>query len=226
MRALTLALALVWLAGCDASVLEEPPPDGRYSAAEIDYFVEVALGSEYGGNTPQLRRWAGDVRVSVLGAPTAEDLRALGAVVSDLNGLIGPVSVVVTDERPTVTLRFLPPREFAAAEPNYVPGNLGFFYVYWTGGCEIVRGNVLIATEGVSPSERAHLIREELTQSLGLMRDSGRYPASIFYEPWTDVTAYAPIDRAVIEMMYRPEVRPCMDERAVRRQLAAVPAGG
>ena len=221
-----LVFAVVCLLGCDSSAPETPLVDGRYTASEIDYFVEVTLGTEFGSNSAQLRRWTSDVRVSVSGAPTAEDLETVDAVVSDLNDLIDPVSVIVTDERPNVTLRFLPPGEFAQAEPNYVPGNLGFFYVNWTAACEIFRSNVLITTEGVTAAERSHLIREELTQSLGLMRDSDRYPESIFYQPWTAVTAYAPIDRTVIEMMYRPEVRPCMDEDEVRRQLAAIPAAG
>ena len=55
------------------------------------------------------------------------------------------------------------------------------------------------------------------------MVDSGRYPASVFYAPWTDVTSYAPIDRTVIEMLYRPEVQPCMRAAAARSALRAIP---
>ena len=53
---------------------------------------------------------------------------------------------------------------------------------------------------------RRHLLREELTQSLGLMNDSNQYPESIFYAPWTDVTVFADIDRMLISMLYRPDI--------------------
>ena len=47
-----------------------------------------------------------------------------------------------------------------------------------------------------------HLLREELTQSLGLFNDSWDYPESIFYQCWTTTTEYAPIDRELIDMLY------------------------
>ena len=47
-----------------------------------------------------------------------------------------------------------------------------------------------------------HLLREELTQSLGLFNDSWDYPESIFYQAWTTTTEYAPIDSELIDMLY------------------------
>jgi hypothetical protein len=69
---------------------------------------------------------------------------------------------------------------------------------------------VLISTTGLTPRERSHLIREELTQGLGLLNDSWDREDSIFYQGWTDITRYAPIDRSVIAMLYRPELTPGM----------------
>ena len=47
-----------------------------------------------------------------------------------------------------------------------------------------------------------HLLREELTQSLGLKNDTYDYPESIFYQNWTEITDFAPIDRRLIDMLY------------------------
>lgn len=217
MRPLRLFPLLVLLAACDAGTTR-----ALYADDEIDYFVEVALGSEFGGGSAAVRRWERDVRIAVRGAPTEADRQTLEAVVADANALVGPVRLVLVDESPTVTVHFLPPDEFAAVEPNYVPGNLGFFWTWWSGGCEITRARILISTEDVTQAERSHLIREELTQSLGLMRDSDRYPESVFYAPWTDVTEYAPIDRVLVEMLYRPEIEPCMGAAEARRALEAI----
>ena len=56
---------------------------------EESYFLEIALGSEYGLGDFTIKRWAGDVRVEVAGYPTAEDLATLREVLAELNELVG-----------------------------------------------------------------------------------------------------------------------------------------
>ena len=51
-------------------------------------------------------------------------------------------------------------------------------------------------------SAKKHLLREELTQSLGLFNDTYDYPESIFYQEWTETNEYAPIDIELISMLY------------------------
>ena len=204
-----LVVAVFLFGAC--STTETPPAvAATYSQEEIEYFAEVALGTEFGTASQRIRKWAGDVRIDVRGNPTEADEAALNQILNDLNTLIPDIEVRLDDNNPTTTIHFAPESEFSSLEPNYVPVNLGFFWVNWTGGGEIFRSNILITTEGITPQERAHLIREELTQSLGLMRDSNRYPDSIFFQGWTDVTRYTDLDKAVIEMLYRPEIRPNM----------------
>jgi len=221
---LTVTVSLVALAGCDAT---EPEPSRLYGDAEIDYFLEVALGSEFEQNAAVIRKWTQDVGIQVSGAPTAEDLETLDDVVADLNALIDPIEIRVLADREgdaKTEIIFAPSSEFGDLEPNYVPDNLGFFYVRWSSSCAMTSARILISTEGVTQQERSHLIREELTQTLGLMRDSYAYPTSIFYQDWTDVTEYAPIDETVIEMLYRPDIQPCMNQEIVRTRLSELPA--
>ena len=66
---------------------------------------------------------------------------------------------------------------------------------------------------------RRHILREELTQVLGLINDSHRYPDSMFYEERSEQTRYADVDRALIEMLYRSEIRPGMRPEQVRAVL-------
>ena len=47
-----------------------------------------------------------------------------------------------------------------------------------------------------------------MTQSLGVLMDSSRYPDSIFYSGWTTVTEYSDLDRAVIRLLYDPRIEP------------------
>ena len=47
-----------------------------------------------------------------------------------------------------------------------------------------------------------HLLREELTQSLGLCNDSWKYDNSIFYQGWTTTNQYSEMDKRLIDMLY------------------------
>ena len=114
---------------------------------------------------------------------------------------------------------FVPHGEFSRYEPNYRAGNLGFAYVNWRQD-KIYKARILVtSTNDVSQTERSHLIREELTQAMGLLKDSLRYADSIFYQGWTSTTDYSPLDQAVIQMLYSPEIRPGMDGRQVEAAL-------
>jgi len=187
---------------------------------QIDYFLEVALGSEWGGGSGVIRKWTQDLRIQVVGSPTPEDLTTLQAVVSELNQLTnGQVALQFVRDNPNVQIYFVPEADFRRYEPNYVPRNLGFFWTRWNQS-GIYNARILISTTGVTQTERSHLIREELTQAMGLMRDSYRYEDSIFQQRWTRVTAFSAIDRAVIQLLYRPEIRPGMTRSQVLGQLS------
>jgi hypothetical protein len=179
---------------------------GAYDRAALDYFGEVAGAAEFGENGGVLHRWDEDLRIAVYGSPTPDDRAALAGVVDDLNGLISTIEVSIVEADPNVEIHFAPVEEFPTLEPNYVAGNMGYVYVWWDGEGRIYSGRVLISTTGLTPQERAHVIREELTQGLGLLNDSWLYPDSVFYQGWTEVGQYAPLDRLVIEMLYRPDL--------------------
>ena len=224
-RRWTASLAALALFGCspDAALTPDEFLRAGYTADEIDYFGAIALGAEWGEATELVRKWSGPIRIRVSGAPTEDDRLALADVVRDLNELIRPLSVAVVEAGGNVDLNFVPREDFARLEPFYVPGNVGFVWVGWNGKQQIDRARVLIPTDHVSQQQRSHLIREELTQALGLLRDSDRYPESVFYEGWSETTEYAPIDRAVIGMLYRREVRTGMPGPEARAALFRLP---
>jgi len=180
------------------------------SSPELAYFEEIALGPEYGSARSVVRKWDRPLRIRLHGAPTASDREALAEVLHDLGSLIGPERLSLVESDGNVDLWFAPVASFSSLEPNYVPGNLGFYWVRWSGSGTIDRARILIASDQTTPVQRAHLVREELTQALGLLRDSDRYRESVFFGGWSETTRYAPIDEALVRMLYRPEVRPGM----------------
>jgi hypothetical protein len=196
-----------------------------YSEAELAYFQDIAGQAEYGDAGGLVHKWTKDLRIAVFGEPTERDRTALANVVDDLNGIIDGVELSLVETNPNVQIYFVPETEFASILPEYVPVNMGFVYIWWDGAGAVTDAVILISTTGITPEERAHLIREELTQSLGLLNDSPQYEDSIFQVEWTSTNRFAPIDRALIEMLYRPELVPGMTIADALEALAAIPAG-
>jgi len=177
------------------------PRPGGYTADEIDYLQQIAFGFEFGTASAVIRKWTENPRIEVFGVPTVEDMVVLEGVVAELNLLMEEVQVDLVESDPTVEVHFAPVSDFPSILPSYVPGNLGYFYVSFDGSGSIRRSVVLLASEGVSQEGRSHLIREEVTQALGLAKDSGAYPNSIFYSSWTTTQQFDPIDEALVEML-------------------------
>lgn len=165
-----------------------------------DYYLEIAFGSEYGEPADHLRTWGGELRLRVFGSPTKEDLAELDRVVAELNALAGAPRIRRVEEGENVEVRFVPQAGFDRYAPDYARKNAGYVYIWWTWWYSIFRGRVLIRSEGLSRRQRAHVIREEVTQALGLLNDSWRYPDSIFYQGPSEVTEFSEIDRAVIRL--------------------------
>ncbi|MBX2816392.1 MAG: DUF2927 domain-containing protein, partial [Saprospiraceae bacterium] len=105
-------------------------------------------------------------------------------------------------------------------EANAVPdlgSNWGYVYVYWTGAV-ITRGSMYVDTKRNTDLDcMKHLLREELTQALGLLQDSSTHPESIFYQPWTCGFEYAEIDQAVIALLLSPNISAGDSRSEVRR---------
>lgn len=184
---------------------------------EFDYFLEIALGAEYGVSDLTVKKWNRDVYIQVLGHPTFEDWRTLYDVVEDLNQLVGKeIRLHIIEGKGNVTVHFVPHSEFYKYEPSGLVFYGGFFWNWWDGIGEITKGRIVIASEGISQHLRDHLIREELTQVLGLMNDSMKYKDSIFYQGYSETTEFSKLDRAVIRMLYSPSIKTGMSYYQLR----------
>ena len=71
-------------------------------------------------------------------------------------------------------------------------------------------------------NEQKHLLREELTQSLGLARDSQKYTESIFQSSWTITNEYAEIDKDLIRLLYHPDMKIGLRENQVHDVLRQI----
>jgi hypothetical protein len=197
----------------------------------ISYFKEVALGFEYGSASGVTRKWKVPMKIFMIG-PTSPLEREVHHVVAELNELFSDgFEIQITDRREdsNFVMYFGSRQEFSSlypADTKNVAASSGLFHIFWNSHNEITRGYIFIRTENTSEQEQRHTIREELTQSLGLGKDSSRYPESIFQGSWTTPTDFAPIDRELVRMLYHPLMHTGADSDAAERIMVEVLSSG
>lgn len=185
-----------------------------YNASVVEYFKEIALGFEFGNASEITRRWNSDMKIFVGGTPTPELLAELDKIVSEINDLTtsGMTVEVVSDTlESNYYMHFGSGDSYAKIFPslsNLIESNWGLFTIFWNAQQELISGYMYVDIVRADPLEQRHLLREELTQSLGLAKDSRTYSESIFQQSFsTKVTEYAQIDRDLIRVLYHPDMK-------------------
>jgi hypothetical protein len=178
----------------------------KYSDESVKYFNSVATKSEFSSGKFQPHRWRKDMKIYVKGDKPDYLMNELTKIVGELNDIINPINIkVVNDEDESNFVIFFGGQsgynKICSPSIGLTEHNYGLFVV--DGGVSIGGGSMYVDTERSSTiSAKKHLLREELTQSLGLFNDTYDYPNSIFYQGWTETNEYAPIDIELISMLY------------------------
>jgi hypothetical protein len=209
-----------------ASPSPAPPAEDR---AQVKRWVmDVALGTEFpasGGPAEVVRRWTQPIRLSVMRGGRASR-KDLDDVVSVLDGLLRPRGLsmeIVGDGDRTAKLQvfYAPSAELGGiASANgfsYLAGNDGFFYTFWNAAFELDRVYVLLATDKLSGTTMRHFTFEEVTQALGLARDSAIFSDSIFFASGDDggkAQDLSELDRRLVTFLYA-HTRPGDDRAAL-----------
>ena len=130
-------------------------------------------------------------------------INELEKVVAELNAIIDPIKInIVSDKDKSNYIVFFGSHvefkdNYNLLSPKRLKNNWGYFETTCSSG------KMFVDLYRIKDEEsHKHLIREELTQSLGLLNDSWKYPESIFYQGWTTTTEFAPIDIYLIDLLY------------------------
>ena len=181
-------------------------PAKEFSSEAKEYFKKVAYGSEFDGGNSSLKKWNQDVKIYVVGDKRDYLMSELNNIVSELNVLISTINITIVDNESDANFFIL----FGSAQDyndydeesiGYTEHNQGLFIAY--GGENLTKATMYVDIKRTTRDDaQKHLLREELTQSLGLCNDSYDYPESIFYQGWTETTEYSEIDKELIQMLY------------------------
>lgn len=183
------------------------------------YFNEIVSKNEFNNKT-SINKWNKDVKIFIcdntednLYSKNVDDdvvvlKTELQKIVKELNEYINGITIEIVEVKDSANfLIYLGSDNWynscVTKSVNYTKNNLGLFLISKSNNV-ITKGTMYVdiyRTETIN--EKKHLLREELTQSLGFFNDSWLYPESIFYQGWTDVTEYSEMDKEIIKMLYK-----------------------
>lgn len=199
-----------------------------YEIDVIEYFKEVALGFEFGNASKITRKWESELKIFVDGEPNSELLDELDDILLEINELVKNGFQIVIVEEPSISnfyIFFGTGTDYAQLYPSQsglVGSNWGLFSLYWNSDNQFTTGHMYVDIVRADMNEQKHLLREELTQSLGLARDSQKYTESIFQSSWTITNEYAEIDKDLIRLLYHPDMKIGLRENQVHDVLRQI----
>ena len=170
---------------------------------DIERFIKITTQWEFSSGPKLLYKYpdGATISYSVNGIPTAADLQQTTLVFEELSALTQLTFIKVNNaDESHMDIYFEPVDRFPSLLSNYVPGNYGFFTTL-TRGTTIIGATILVNTQS-SETARHHLIREEVTQSLGLFYDLPDDSTSIFYSEWNLAQQYNDSDKDIIASLY------------------------
>jgi hypothetical protein len=214
-KLLLLLFMLIALSSCskdDENIILPESEFSEYEINVIDYFKDVALGFEFEDASRITRKWNSEVNISIGGAVNDELINELEKIKTEINELATDgfkINIVNNSSQSNYYIFFGSGSDYAQLYPsqtNFVDSNWALFSVFWNSQNQLTSGHMYVDINRANLAEQKHLLREELTQSLGLARDSQKYLESIFQSAWTTTTEYTSIDSDLIRLLYHPDM--------------------
>jgi hypothetical protein len=223
------AIFLLLLSSCTEEIETVEPLSLTETQLEtIEYFKEIALGFEFGGASEVTRRWKTDMKIYVSGVKKPALMNELYTVIYEVNELAESgfeLSVVEDSLQSNYYLYLGSGKEYGILFPSsqsQINSNLGLFNINWDSQNNLIKGRMYVDIYKTDEYAQRHLLREELTQSLGLGKDSYKYPESIFQQNWTLSTEFTEIDKELIRLLYHSSIHSGMMDVEVEEAITKI----
>ncbi len=225
-------------------VLERKNSNSLSCQETFDYFMEVAHKIEGLAGDRPIRKWGVReglgheifVYVSKLDSSFERDMFAeLEQIVAEVNNLTDEVNLKIIEGDPQTSYELNALRIYLGniagykthIEPEASVDSVtsdGFFVYHSVGNTsEVVRGSVWVDTVTVFDKQRMkHVLREEVTQVLGLTNDSNRYEDSIFFQGDSQTTSYSKGDRDLLRILHHPDIKVNMSKAQTQAVLDTI----
>ncbi len=183
------------------------PDLSQESVETVYYFNKITRYSEKRPfHKGPIIRWDQDINIYLAGTISKSNKKEIIKVIIELNRLIKPIKInlVQKPERANSFVYFGSLKGFNSSiytEKKLTNDYLGHFHIK-TFQQEIQKSTIYINTAKATLKRQKHIIREELTQSLGLINDAYDYPNSIFYQGYSETKGFTEMDKALIQLLY------------------------
>ena len=224
------------------------PRSGRqYSDEAIDYFLEIGFGSELEDSKyfslvdffietqlrssfwemqtrPVVKKWYEDLYIKFHDEYTQEDIREVKKIARELSELTG-LQITTTSGNANVNIYFKDIDEATDQIRDSSSFNINNYNgLVWpiTDHNFVYYEATIFIDKTARGNKRRSVIREELTQALGLLKDSYAHSDSIFHHH-SDPVEFAEVDKEVILLLYDDRIQPGMTRLDVKRALGIIP---
>lgn len=169
----------------------------------IEYYNEVAGKTEYGDQNLGIRKWKQDVKI-FFDFENADSLIIYSHdILKDLNDLIDPINIDIVKNKYEANV-FLYLGDYIDYKIKYDVKKDGSFLGYCStrGTNKVIITAYIFINKKLNGNQQKSVLREEITQSLGFLNDSWKYPESIFYQGSDSNIQFSEIDKKIIQLHY------------------------
>ncbi|MDA7763042.1 DUF2927 domain-containing protein [Crocinitomicaceae bacterium] len=172
------------------------------------YFNQILRYSENRPNTQgPIFKWNKDIYMHLYGNYNIENKSEVMTVIKELNRLISPrrIHLVKNAKRANSFIYFGSITDYNKHSKSGLKLD-GKYYGHFNilaHKQEIQRAYIFINTHDSGRKRQKHVIREEITQSLGFINDTYDYPESIFYQGYSEKTYFSEMDKKIISLLYQ-----------------------
>tara|TARA_B100000963_G_scaffold2248_1_gene1796 strand:- start:1814 stop:2410 length:597 start_codon:yes stop_codon:yes gene_type:complete len=178
------------------------------SKEEIENYLDTIIHYVEGNDNKYIpTKYSEDVKIYVDGDKKPYLLTELDKIINELNDLITTInfSLVESKSKCNMYIYFGDVKGYSKISEDVLSKKNvnGFGEIYPDLDYNIIYTSIFINIGKVKDIKRQkHVLREEVTQSLGLTNDTYQYFDSMFYQGYSNVTEYSNLDKEIIKLFY------------------------
>jgi len=209
----------------------------NFSYKEIFYFTTVGFGHEHNSTGDYTYKFSEDtITFKIIGHPSNDNLRFLFKTIDTLNATLEFNHLLFEPDttKPTsISIYFWTDEEWKKNMPDrYYPTAAGCVIPRIYDNKKLTKMDVMLLTDWSTPYQQKFIIIQEITQVLGIFKDS-EYERHTVFSDYLGDTCYGYMDLACVKILYNSGLQPGVmqhtfedalgitDERTLKEQTKA-----
>jgi len=194
----------------------------EYETKLIDYFKEIALKVEFGENINKVIKWKKPMILYVEGNKLHnQQINAIKKTIKTINQLVSDgfyIELTRNKNNSNAILYLIDKKNIDKTKFDFYDkikeDFVGLTEIEINDNYNIIDAKIFINANAPIDIQES-VILEEITQSIGLMNDSNKYPNSIFYQKQDErkqmIKEYSQLDKDIIKLLYNPKMKAGFD---------------